>query len=62
MRYPFDWKKVNEDTDRMWVPGGWVVRVFTLKVKRNGYQDIHVRSDEPPSLVFVPDPERSWEI
>jgi len=31
MRFPVDWKAVNEDTDRLFVKGGWLVRVYEME-------------------------------
>lgn len=44
------WEDVNDDTERLEVPGGWLVRTK---------HDVR-RVQEAMAMVFVPDPNRDW--
>ena len=48
------WEKVNENTNRMRVPGGWIVLHFSIM--ESSYRVI------AESMCFVPDPEQLWKI
>jgi len=58
-----NWQPVNDDTERLMVPGGWLVKVSTPwplvnsegMVKRN-WDYVHI------AVTFVPDPKHAWII
>lgn len=51
MKIPFDWIKIDNETYRAKVIGGWLVCISTLSINGNS-----------ESLVFVSDPEHKWEV
>lgn len=55
-KYPRQWEPVNAYTQRMRVPGGWLVNKCTTVII--GGKDV-VASE---SLVFLPDQNRDWEL
>lgn len=55
-KYPRDWEPVNDNTCRLQVPGGWIVRSF----KQTLVGDRSVSNAE--ALLYVPDADRVWEL
>jgi hypothetical protein len=46
MSYSRKWERIDEGTERMKVPGGWLVRSFTLNLTE--------------AICFFPDPKAEW--
>ena len=45
------WKKIDEYTDRLKVPGGWIVRSYDLGMQSKALHQ-----------VFISDPGHTWEL
>ena len=50
------WERVNEGTDRLKVPGGWLVSIEASCPPSPGGAALSV------ALCFVPDPSYTWEL
>lgn len=62
MQFPVDWQRVNKDTDRLFVKGGWLVRVYSMKIlKVFNSGDCEIRG-EIAAVCFLPDPEHEWGV
>ena len=47
--YPRQWENIDMDTERLKVPGGWIVEVAHVAL-------------ESISIVYVPDPHEEWHL
>ena len=54
LKYPRDWEPVNAYTERMLVPGGWLVHTFLKTVSGDKF------FTNSEALVYVPDKENRW--
>lgn len=51
MTYSKDWEELNGDTDRLKVPGGWILRSYVGGMEA---KTLH--------QVFISDPEHTWKF
>lgn len=50
----FEWQRLDTETQRAKVFGGWIVRSHDVDDCNNHYT--------VESMVFVPDPEHKWKV
>lgn len=73
MQFPTDWQRVNEDTDRLFVKGGWLVRVYVMEKTVIPGPDFHPATPWKNStvescrsqdfrLIFVDDATHEWGV
>lgn len=54
LKYPREWEPVNPNTERMLVPGGWLVHTFTKTIVGDKF------FTNSEALQYVPDKENRW--
>lgn len=56
LKYPRDWEPVNQNTQRLRVPGGWMVHTSERLITAD---KIHVNSE---ALAFLADKDGHWAL
>lgn len=57
-----EWEKVNDNTKRLKVFRGWIIKVEEIVYKNNGYNIDDGIERRDISTTFISDPKHEWKI
>jgi hypothetical protein len=55
------WERIDDETDRMKVPSGWLVRVYD-RVEYGYGTDSNANGSTSVAITYVPDLHHSWTL